>query len=83
LTVTFTGAPPGTGMCNFSYRMQTSESATAVALTVQLTGGHQPHGDAACAAREFDRRIQAVLHRPLGDRVLLDAVTGEPMVVTE
>jgi hypothetical protein len=80
LTAGLIGAPSGTGPCTASYDLRLTESTTAVVVTVI----EHSHNSAmtACTAVGYPRTATAKLATPLGARVVLDAVTGQPVAVT-
>ena len=83
LTVTFPGAPAGTGPCTADYAGSATESAEAVSVTVRATrGGASDNPGAVCSLVGYPRRVTVVLKTPLGARVVVDARTGAPLVVT-
>jgi hypothetical protein len=80
LTAGFTGAPPGTGPCTASYALSLTESPTAVVVTV-TESSHNPSTQTVCTLVGHLRTATAVLAAPLGARVVLDAVSGQPIAV--
>jgi hypothetical protein len=81
LTVTFAGAPSGTGPCDLEYSLVRAVSKVGVALQVN---GRQAHPDrvANCAMPASADHIVTVLSAPLGNRVVIDAENGAPVSVT-
>jgi hypothetical protein len=77
LTVGLIGAAAGTGPCTSSYTLTLTESSTAVVATVTEIS-HSSAGT-VCDLVGHLRKVSAVLDTPLGNRVLLDAVTGQPV----
>ena len=80
LTAGFTGAPAGEGPCTSRYGLTLSESPTAVVVIVTEYSHSSP--TTLCPAVGRSRTATAVLASPLGGRVVLDAVSGQPMPVT-
>jgi hypothetical protein len=82
LSVTFGGAPSGTGPCDLEYRLVTAVSKAGVAIEVNA---HQTHKDrsAVCALPASVSHIVTVLSAPLGNRVVIDAANGAAVPVTE
>lgn len=80
LTAGFTGAPEGTGPCTASYALSLTESLTAVVVTV-TESSHNPSPQTACTLVGYLRTASAVLTAPLGARVVVDAVSGQPVAV--
>jgi hypothetical protein len=79
LTVETGGTPMGTGPCTASYSMDIGASDTAVAVQLHVT----PHyGDEACILPAVSVRLRATLAAPLGNRVLVDAASLQPVPVT-
>jgi hypothetical protein len=77
LTVSLIGAAAGTGPCTSSYALTLTESSTAVVATVTEVSHGSP--GTVCDLVGHLRKVSAVLDTPLGNRVLLDAVTGQPV----
>jgi hypothetical protein len=83
LTVSFPGAPAGTGPCDASYTMDIAESRTAVAVVVHaLPHRDRASGAVACALPAYGRQLTTVLSRPLGQRVVVDAASAAAVRVT-
>lgn len=80
LTAGFTGAPEGTGPCTASYALSLTESPTAVVVTV-TESSHNPSAQTVCTLVGYSRTATAVLAAPLGARVVVDAVSGQPIAV--
>lgn len=80
LTAEFVGAAAGTGPCTADYRLELAESRTAVVVGILE---HDHAGGMSCAAGGYPRRATAVLLVPLGSRVVVDAVSGTAVAVTE
>jgi hypothetical protein len=80
LTAGFTGAPAGTGPCTASYALSLTESPTAVVVTV-TESSHNPSPQTVCTLVGYLRTATAVLAVPLGARVVVDAVSGQPVAV--
>lgn len=81
LTVTFTGAPdPGDRPCGEDYTAEAVESGLAV--TVIVTRHPYPGYPGACTAVGAPRSATAALAKPLGDRVVLDLASGQPVTTT-
>jgi hypothetical protein len=80
LTAEFAGAAAGTGPCTADYRLELAESRTAVVVGILE---HDHAGSMSCAAVGYPRRATAVLLVPLGARVVVDAVSGTAIAVTE
>lgn len=80
LTVGFTGAASGTGPCTASYALRVTESATAVAVKVIS----YPHGSGTevCTLIGYPRHASAALGAPLGNRVVVDSISGGAVAVT-
>jgi len=79
LTIGLIGAAAGTGPCTSSYTLTLTESSTAVVASVTEVSHGSP--GTACTLVGYLRTASAVLDAPLGNRVLLDAVTGQPVGV--
>jgi hypothetical protein len=79
VTAGFTGAAAGNGPDTASYTLTLTESTTAVvvALTEQL----HKSSTTACDLIGYQRSATAVLSRPLGARVVIDAVSGKAVAV--
>jgi hypothetical protein len=80
LTVGFTGAAAGTGPCTASYALSLTESPAAVVVTV-TESSHNSSAQTVCALAGYIRTATAVLTAPLGARVVVDAVSGQPIAV--
>jgi hypothetical protein len=80
LTVLFSGAPSGSGPCSADYSLGVTQSTTTVAVTVHE---HDHSSGVACAEPGFERQATTRLAVPLGSRVVLDAMTGMAVAVTE
>ena len=80
LTAEFVGAAAGTGPCTAGYRLELAESRTAVIVGILE---HDHAGSMSCASGGYPRRATAVLLVPLGARVVVDAVSGTAIAVTE
>ena len=80
LTVGFTGAASGTGPCTARYALRVTESATAVAVTVIAS----PNGSGTeiCTLVGYIRHASAALGASLGNRVVVDSISGGPIAVT-
>lgn len=80
LTLATSGAEEGTGSCEASYSVRQQSSAHAVALYVVETD----HGGAGnCPDDGFPVTVPVTLAAPLGNRVLVDALTYAPIPVTQ
>ena len=80
LTVAFGGAQgPASDTCGADYRAEVFESLNAVVVNV-LTSALGPGG--ACLGFGSQRTITVELARPLGERAVLEAQWGLPVVVT-
>lgn len=80
LMLTAYGAREGTGPCEASYSVRQQSSAHAVAVYVV----EQDHGGAmACPADANPVKVPVTLAAPLGNRVLVDALTYAPIPVTQ
>ena len=80
LTGTVLGAwPSGDQPCGADYAAEALESVTAVVLVVHEVRhlNRAPH--AACNLAVVQRLVTATLHQPLGDRTVLDGVSGQPV----
>jgi hypothetical protein len=81
LDVAFIGAAAGHGPCTANYTVDTLGSRAAVAISIRET--RSGDGTAAvCAAIGYPRHVRIRLTAPLGNRVLVDAATEGPLVVT-
>jgi hypothetical protein len=72
-TISFTGAPPGTGPCDAQYRADTTESATAVLISIRMLTNSNTSPDTMCAAVGYPRTLTVTLTPALGNRVLIDS----------
>jgi len=79
VTVRFTGAPAGNGPCTEDYTIDHLSSDTAVAVIVRTTRAKAP--GALCLLVGHPREVSLTLPLPLGDRVLVQAPSGAPVVV--
>jgi hypothetical protein len=80
LTVSFIGAAEGQGSCTADYATVLEERANIVGFSIKTT--RQGTGQVeACSAGGFKRTAIATLASPLGDRVLVDSISGDPIVV--
>jgi hypothetical protein len=81
LTVTFVGAPSGTGPCDLEYSLATADSKTGIALELHA---HQKDKNrrAVCDLPATVNHLVTVLSAPLGNRVVIDAANGAPTPVT-
>jgi hypothetical protein len=80
LTVTFGGAPWGSGPCDLEYRLVTAASKTGIALDVISRHAHKDP-DAVCALPATASHIVTTLSAPLGNRVVIDAANDAPVPV--
>lgn len=88
ITAEFAGSPAGSGPCTADYGLQIAASAKAVAVEVV----ELPRPDAAspsstmpnmaCALVGYPRQATAALPEALGNRVVVDADTRNPLAVT-
>jgi hypothetical protein len=70
LTVSFVGAPAGTGLCEANYTGTATETQSTV--TVQITEHPgKTTANVGCAMVGYRRQITLVLHEPLGPRLVL------------
>jgi hypothetical protein len=81
LTVTFGGAPSGTGPCELEYSLAMTSSKTAVALELNARQADKD-SSAVCALPGTASHIVLVLSAPLGNRVVIDAANGAAVSVT-
>jgi hypothetical protein len=81
LTVAFTGAAEGQGPCTADYAAVLEERSNVVGLSVTTTRRGTGQVE-ECAAGGFKRTVSATLASPLGDRVLVDSTSGDPIAVT-
>jgi hypothetical protein len=78
------GAPSGTGPCTADYTLSVRESTQAVAIAVVP----HPHRSAraeglvVCSAVGYQRHVRAELRAPLGNRVVVDAMTDGAAAAT-
>lgn len=80
LTLTVEGAQAGTGPCQASYSVRQQSSGHAVAVYVVAV---QHAIDQGCASVGYRVRLPLTLPAPLGNRVLVDALTFAPIPVTQ
>jgi hypothetical protein len=71
ITFGFTGAKPGNGPCDGNYRASVTESSTAVAVVPMALLNPNQDG-IACTGEGYPRSLTVSLHRPLGNRVLVN-----------
>ena len=82
LTVSFTGAAEGQGPCTADYAAVLDERANIVGLSVKTT--RQGTGQVeSCRSIGFRRTATATLTSPLGERVLVDSTSSDPIAVTD
>jgi hypothetical protein len=82
LTISFIGAAEGQGPCTADYATVLEERANIVGLSVKTT--RQGTGQVeACSAGGFKRTVTVSLASPLGDRVVVDSISGDPIAVTD
>ncbi len=81
ITLSFSGAPPGTAPCEANYRVSAVSSRQAVAFTITKVAAPVPPGQ-ACPALAVVRTAVLHLDRPLGTRVLVSAADGGAVPVT-
>jgi hypothetical protein len=81
ITISFIGAPPGTGPCDARYSASAVESRRAVAFTIKTITTPSPAG-AICTAIGYTRTVALHLARPLGARVLISSSDGGAIPVT-
>jgi hypothetical protein len=83
LTILFGGSAPGPGPCSHDYEARVMESPTAVVVTVAEsrlpTVVETGAPNAVCADVAHSREASVVLSAPLGARVVVDVVTGQPI----
>jgi hypothetical protein len=72
LTYKFAGAPDNPGPCGADYKGVVAESATAVAVALQMISHASPGSLIACPAIAQERSITVTLAKPLGGRVVAD-----------
>jgi hypothetical protein len=86
ITADFWGAPAGSGPCDANYSLEIATSATAVALEViqapQPSGSFNNTPTVACTADATSRKATATLRNGIGNRVVVDAATRNPLAVT-
>ncbi len=75
VTISFAGAPAGTGPCEANYRASAITSRQAVAFTITTIAAPVPAGQ-ACPALAVIRTAVLHLAQPLGARVLLSSADG-------
>ena len=82
LTLSFPGAPAGTGLCEAEYTAEVAQSATAVSISTHELPGHgtvqPPDGGSdqpqmVCASGGVTRTVTVTLQSPLGNRVVVDS----------
>jgi hypothetical protein len=66
--------------CTANYNARVLESATAVAITIAETP--RPPSTTNCAGVGHRRELTVTLQTRLGDRVLIDGMTGQAITVT-
>jgi hypothetical protein len=83
LTISFSGAPPGTGPCGAEYTADAVGSETAVAVTIRElpASPSTTDGRVACSSVGYARQLTISLASPLGARVLVAAATGAAVPV--
>jgi hypothetical protein len=81
LTVSFFGAAEGKGPCTADYAAVLEERANIVGLSIKTTRQGTNKVE-SCGAVAFKRTTTAALAVPLGDRVLVDSLSGDPIAVT-
>ncbi|HSP10351.1 MAG TPA: hypothetical protein VLU92_12235 [Candidatus Dormibacteraeota bacterium] len=79
----FVGAPAGDEPCSADYIGLVSESATAVALDVQITQDQRQASAGACDAVGHPRSVTVPLKVPLGGRVVVDKTAAVMPVCRE
>lgn len=79
ITVQFAGTPDVEGPCGAEYTGTAVESADAVVVRVVEHPHPQPSEPVACVAMAQARSATLTLSTPLGDRVVLDPATGQPV----
>jgi hypothetical protein len=72
-TISFTGAPPGTGPCQAQYSADITQSASAVLISVRMLTNPNTSPDTMCAAVGYARTLTVTLTPALGNRVLIDS----------
>jgi hypothetical protein len=82
ILISFPGALAGTGPCQANYRASTVSSERAVAVTITTIAAPVAPGQ-ACPAIAVVRTAALQLARPLGARVLVSAIDGGAIPVTE
>lgn len=78
VTISFVGAPPGSGECDAEYAADVAESPTAVLVTPRALPKPRPTGNYVCNLNGYGRSVTATLSAPLGNRVLLTSI-GAPI----
>lgn len=78
VTISFVGAPPGSGPCDAEYTADVAESPTAVMVTPRALPKPKPTGNYFCNAIGYGRTVTVTLSAPLGNRVLLTPA-GPPL----
>jgi hypothetical protein len=88
LTVSFTGAAPGSGSCERDYHVEAFESSAAVVVVLEgkprniLERLHLQSDTELCDAIGHPRTATVTLAQPLRDRAVLDGRSGQPVGVT-
>lgn len=77
LTADFIGGK-ATGPCGVDYTARAVESAHAAVIVVEA---HPHEGQGVCTDEGYSRRVTVRLGRPLGERVVLEAMRGMPVPV--
>lgn len=73
VSLTFVGALPGTGPCEVEYFAETSDSTTAVLMSVRTRPSQVPSSGAGCFAVGHPRTLDVTLPSPIGNRVILSS----------
>lgn len=90
ITAHFAGSAAGSGPCTANYALEIATSATAIAVEViQVAPAAGSAGSAssastmnvACTAVGYPREATAQLSGPVGNRVVVDAATREPLAL--
>ena len=63
------------GACDDGTAVNVLETGGSVVLYASIVGAT----DGACTAQLLSQKVTVKLHRPIGDRILLDAFTGRPV----
>ncbi|MHC3469910.1 hypothetical protein ACYF6T_14450 [Streptomyces sp. 7R007] len=66
----------GHGACDDGAAVDVLETGRSVVLSATVTGGRK----GPCTSELIGQEVTVTLHRPLGERILLDAFTGRPVV---